>query len=76
MFDRRVTYSTLENIVRVLENNTEHRPLGLLVSGWAVLLTCRVTDTTVLDRSSSEEMRFGSGRALISESSDRLWSTL
>ena len=42
-------------------------PLVLLVSGWAVLLTCRVTDRTVLDRSSSEEMRFGSGRAVISE---------
>ena len=76
MSDHGVTYSTQESIVRVLENTTERRPLGLLVIGWAVLLTRRVTDRTVLDSSSSEEMRFGSGRAVISESSDTLWSTL
>ena len=67
MSDHGVTYSTLESIVHALENTTEHRPLGLLVSGWAVLLTCRVTDRRVLDRSFSEEVRFGSGRAVISE---------
>ena len=59
--DRGVTYSTLESIVHALESILERRPLGLLVSGWAVLSTCRVTDRTVLDRSSSEEVRFGIG---------------
>ena len=61
MSDHVVTYLTLESIAHVSKNTTEHRPLGLFVSRWAVLLTCRVTDRTVLDRSSSEEVRFGIG---------------
>ena len=59
--DRGVTYSTLESIVRVLENTTVQRPLGLLVIGWSALLARRVTNRTVLDRLSSEEVRFGIG---------------
>ena len=76
MSDHVVTYSTLESIAHASKNTTEHRPLGLFVSRWAVLSTCSVTDMTVLDRSSSEEVRFGSGRTVISESSDALWCTL